>query len=96
MSLPITNLMFYSHPQLWYIESLIRKNNELTISEKSTLINPMIVFIMFYKNFVFVKGTRKNTKCRSFVSGSGSTNMLQTAHICKKLLDLVYHILDKK
>ena len=51
MSLPITNLMFYSHPQLWYIESLIRKNNELTISEKSTLINPMIVFIMFYKIF---------------------------------------------
>ena len=55
----------------------------------------MIVFIMFYKNFVFVKGTRKNTKCRSFVSGSGSTNMLQTAHVCKKMLDL-YHILNKK
>ena len=67
----------------------------LLFQEKFTIINPMIVFIMFYKNFVFVKGTRKNTKCRSFVSGSGSTNMLQTAHVCKKMLDL-YHILNKK
>ena len=59
MSLPITNLMFYSHPQLWYIESLIRKNNELTISEKSTLINPMIVFIMFYKIFFCERDQKK-------------------------------------